>query len=131
MTAVGHQATKDRYRELVRFASVSRLNSARLLRRVCAKTGREQVQQTARLFDHLVGAREQRRGHGEAERIGGREINEEIEFGRLLDREFGWLRSTQNLIDQVGSSAPHVSPVSSIGHQTSRFDRLPYNVHRR
>src|SRR5262245_965660 len=83
------------------------------------------------LFDHLVGASEQRRGHGEAERIGGREINEEIEFGRLLDRDVSRLRSAQNLIDQVGSSAPHVSPVRSIGHQTSHFDRLPYNVHRR
>src|SRR5262249_12595506 len=50
---------------------------------------------------------------------------------RLLDRELGWLRSAQNLIDQVGSSAPHVSPVRSIGHQTSHFHRLPYKVHRR
>jgi hypothetical protein len=33
-----------------------------------AKTGREQLQQTARLFEHLVGAGEQRRRHGEAER---------------------------------------------------------------
>ena len=83
------------------------------------------------LFDHLVGAGEQSRRHFEAERIGSREINEEIEFGRLLDRELGWLRSAQNLIDQVGSSAPHVSPVRSIGHQTSHFHRLPYKVHRR
>src|SRR5262249_1266159 len=77
------------------------------------------------------GAGEQSRRHFEAERIGSREINEEIEFGRLLDRELGWLRSAQNLIDQVGSSAPHVLPVRSIGHQTSHFHRLPYNVHRR
>src|SRR5262245_6710645 len=82
-------------------------------------------------FHHLGGGGKQRRRHLQAERIGSREINEEIEFGRLLDRELGWLRSAQNLIDQVGSSAPHVSPVRSIGHQTSHFDRLPYNVHRR
>src|SRR6267378_1686984 len=34
-------------------------------------------------LDHLVGAREQRGGHVEAERSGGRQINDEIELGRL------------------------------------------------
>src|SRR5262249_39626391 len=68
-------------------------------RKICRRTIGEEGGAS---FDHLVGAGEQRRRHGEAERIGGREINKEIEFGRLLDRELGWLRSAQNLIDQVG-----------------------------
>ena len=37
------------------------------------------------LFDHLVGASEERRRHGEAERLGGPEIYHQLEFGRLFD----------------------------------------------
>jgi hypothetical protein len=39
----------------------------------------------SRLFDHLVGAREQRWGSFEAERLGCREVDDKIELGRLLD----------------------------------------------
>jgi hypothetical protein len=37
-------------------------------------------------FDYLVSAREQRRGYSEAERLSGRQIDDEIELGRLLHR---------------------------------------------
>src|SRR5262245_42062395 len=51
------------------------------------------------LFDHLVGAGEQHRRHLNAERLGGRQIDDEIEFGWLLDRDISGLRSAQNLVD--------------------------------
>ena len=44
-------------------------------------------------FDHLVGAREQGRRDFEAERLGGFEINHQLELGGLLDRDVGGLRS--------------------------------------
>ena len=38
-------------------------------------------------FDHLVGARKQRWGHLNTERLGGLEIDDQLEFGRPLDRK--------------------------------------------
>ena len=45
---------------------------------VCAKTCREQVQQTAALFDHLVSTGEQSRWNCEAERLGRLEVDDEL-----------------------------------------------------
>src|SRR5262249_9245544 len=97
MTAVGQSRR-------ISTASVRR-NEALL----CGRTGCEQSQQKRlSLFDHLVGAGEQRGVHVDAERLGGREINNEIELGRLLDREVGWLRPPQNLVDKVASTPEQV-----------------------
>jgi hypothetical protein len=48
-------------------------------------------------FDHRVGAQQERFRDCEAERLGGRQIDDQIEFCRLLDRDVGRLRPTQNL----------------------------------
>jgi hypothetical protein len=46
-------------------------------------------QQTAPLFDHLVGERQKRRRYFEAERLGSLEVEYEFEFGGLYDRQVG------------------------------------------
>ena len=43
------------------------------------------------LFDHLVGAGEERLGHGKVECLSRGQVDDEIELGRLLDRNFGWV----------------------------------------
>ena len=54
-------------------------------------SGPHALQQSIPLFDHLVGGGEQRRRHIDAERLGVFEIDDEIEVGRLHDRQ-GWER---------------------------------------
>jgi hypothetical protein len=48
-------------------------------------------------FDDFVGADEDRLWHGEAERLGGLEIDNQLECGRLLDRQIGALGVLENL----------------------------------
>jgi hypothetical protein len=54
------------------------------------------VQQTSTLFDHLVGAGEQRQRHGEAERPGGLEVDDQLDLGGLLNRQVGGLLALEN-----------------------------------
>src|SRR4029079_5895069 len=39
-----------------------------------------------KLFDHLVGAKQERLGNCEAERLGGADVDDQPEFGRLFHR---------------------------------------------
>src|SRR5215831_149321 len=77
-------------------------------------------------FDHLVGAGEQGRWHVEVQCLGGRDIDDEVEFGRLLDRDVAWLRSVQYFVHKIAGAAKQVWIIWSVRHQTSRFDELPY-----
>jgi hypothetical protein len=58
-------------------------------------TGLEQMHQHADLFDHIVGAREQRRGLGEAERRGGLKIDREPALRQRLYWHVGSAMSVQ------------------------------------
>jgi hypothetical protein len=53
-----------------------------------------------RLLDDLVSAGEQRWRDSEAERIGGFEVDHQLELGWLLDRQVGGFRAFQDLVDE-------------------------------
>jgi len=82
-------------------------------------------------FNHLVGAQQERLRDRQAKRLGGIQIDDEIEFGRLLDRDVAWLGPSQNLVNIVCGTAEQVEEVWSIRHQTSRFDGRPIALYRR
>ncbi len=53
-------------------------------------------QQTADLFDHLVGERKQLRRHIETERLDRLQIDDELEFRRQQNRQIGDHRAFKN-----------------------------------
>src|SRR5262245_55825330 len=94
---------------------------------VCLKgANRDQnaLQQNCGLFDHLVGAGEQRRRHAKAESLRRGQVDDEIEFRRLLDGDIGRFRSAQNLIDQLGGAPVQVRVVWPIRHQSPSLNVL-------
>src|SRR5262245_7741902 len=55
------------------------------------------------LLDQLVRKREQRGRHGETERLGDPDVNDQLELSRLLDGEVGGLCPLQDLVHEGGS----------------------------
>jgi hypothetical protein len=71
---------------LFRFTPESRRSRAVAALRICAISGCEQSQQTTLLFDHLVGAHEERFGDYKPDRLGGFEVDEQVQSYRQFDR---------------------------------------------
>src|SRR6266576_1026111 len=72
-----------------------------------------------RLFDHLVGCGEQFVWDGDSERLGGLEVDHQLEFGGFLNWQLSWVRTLENTIHVTGSLLPEVEIIDSIGEQTT------------
>ena len=73
-------------------------------------------------LDYLVGAGDERRRHGEADFVCRFQIDDELEPGRLLDRQLGRFRSLQDLCDITGCNRHHFGLMGTVGDETARVD---------
>src|SRR5215472_6112508 len=113
---------KRRYHALIAWSAV----------RLPSKTLREcgHSRWAAQCHNRSFGAGEEHGRDREAERFRGAEIDDEIELGRLLDRDVSWLCPTQNLVDEIGGPPKHVRKIRSIRHQARSFEVGTGAVHR-
>jgi hypothetical protein len=67
----------------------------------------------------------------EAERVGRLQIDDEIEFGWLFDRDIARLCTTKYLVDKVGGASKQVREIRSIRHQRAGIDCFAETIHGR
>src|SRR5262245_26150509 len=80
------------------------------------------------LFDHLVGAGEQRRRHFERQRPGSAEINHQLELRRLHDREVCRLGTLEDATGIDPDLTIRVRDVRAVAHQPADFDILTRSI---
>src|SRR5205085_2663959 len=83
------------------------------------------------LLDHLVGAGEDCWRHGQAERLGGADIDHQLDFGRLLHWQFGRLGTLQDLSGISAGLAIGSREARSIADQAAGSGELAPLVDRR
>jgi len=69
---------------------------------------------TASLFDDFVGKGEQRRGHSEAKRLRGLEVDDQLKLGRCLHRKVGSLLASQDANRHIRQRAGKVRWIKSV-----------------
>src|SRR5437867_5093974 len=75
-------------------------------------------------LDHLVCAQQQRLRDREPERLGGLEVDHELELGRLFHRKLAGLRALEDLVDEACEPEIKVGIVHRVGYQSTGLDEL-------
>jgi hypothetical protein len=88
----------------VRSSSNRRHQSRRRPPTFCARSRLMHCSKISALFDDLVGECEKRFRNLNADCLGGRDVDDKLKFGRLLDRDIAGLRAAQNLVHDLGSA---------------------------
>ena len=82
----------------------------------CSKTARYSITSSARASSD--------RRHVEAERLGGLEVDDQLELGRRLHRQVGRLLALEDAIDIAGRAPVLVDQVRPVGNQAAGGDVL-------
>src|SRR5215831_6644889 len=83
------------------------------------------------LFDHFVGARLQGHGHGQAERLGGLQVDDQLELGRLHDWHLRRAHALKDLTDVVAGLSIHPADARAIAQEPTHRCELPYETYDR
>ncbi|HJZ33564.1 MAG TPA: proton-conducting transporter membrane subunit, partial [Hyphomicrobiaceae bacterium] len=67
-------------------------------------------------------------GHFEAERSGRLQVDDELEFGRLQDRQVGGIGTLEDLTGVDSDLTKHIEIISPIAHQPTGFDILAKGI---
>src|SRR5262249_29284970 len=81
-------------------------------------------------FDHLVAAGEQCWRNGEAERLRRFQVDDQLEFSRLLHGEIARLRPVEDLAHKARCPEIKVRVAHAVGYQSSVLDKLPSEINR-
>src|SRR5262245_53054646 len=82
------------------------------------------------LLDHLIRLEQDLRGDGDAEGLGGLQVDGQIELRRLLHRQVSRLGAFEDLIDMDSSASAQVRPTWAIRHKTASLHPIPKTVYR-
>src|SRR6266511_3823371 len=86
---------------------------------------------TRRLLDDLIRPLQHRLRDGQAERLCGLQVDDQLVLCRLLHGQIARLGPFENLV-HVGGGAPDlVVKVDRVGHEAAHLDKLPIAPHRR
>src|SRR6516164_4473870 len=82
-------------------------------------------------LDDLAGGSEESRWDRQAEFPSGFQIDDELKFGRLINRNFARFGPFQDLVHVIGHAPPEFVEVPSICHQPARLHVFTPGIHRR
>ena len=81
------------------------------------------------LFDNLVGSGEQCRRHSEAEHPGRWNVNDQLELGRLHDRQIRRFRTLENAAGVNADVVIRIPQTCAVGHQSADFGMVAVLVY--